>query len=169
MYYIYTYGTLWYIYCCALCIIYVHCIRGALHRTYRCTLYKWVRTIQIILNRFKPLLRGASSIFLFPFSPFHFALSSFYRPLSRGETIGEYIGGALTRLERRSSGASPSHRLWTEIGDCCLSCSIDPSSQPAGQQIPIGNTRSLPDLAHFQSDQEDHSSSTPFSNVSPSY
>ncbi|XP_031774607.1 CREB-regulated transcription coactivator 1 [Apis florea] len=41
---------------------------------------------------------------------------------------------------------------------------IDPSSQPAGQQIPIGNTRSLPDLAHFQSDQEDHSSSTPFSN-----
>ncbi|XP_061926902.1 CREB-regulated transcription coactivator 1 isoform X11 [Apis cerana] len=44
---------------------------------------------------------------------------------------------------------------------------IDPSSQPAGQQIPIGNTRSLPDLAHFQSDQEDHSSSTPFSNGSP--
>ncbi|XP_017756282.1 PREDICTED: CREB-regulated transcription coactivator 1-like [Eufriesea mexicana] len=41
---------------------------------------------------------------------------------------------------------------------------IDPSSQPPGQQIPIGNTRSLPDLAHFQSDQEDHSSSTPFSN-----
>ncbi|XP_017788377.1 PREDICTED: CREB-regulated transcription coactivator 1-like [Habropoda laboriosa] len=45
-----------------------------------------------------------------------------------------------------------------------LSCSIDPSSQPAGQQIPIGNTRSLPDLVHFPSDQEDHSSSTPFSN-----
>lgn len=59
------------------------------------------------MNRFKPLLRGASSIFLFPFSPFHFTLSSFYRPLSRGETIGEYIGGALTRLERRSSGAFP--------------------------------------------------------------
>ncbi|XP_076760526.1 CREB-regulated transcription coactivator isoform X5 [Xylocopa sonorina] len=41
---------------------------------------------------------------------------------------------------------------------------IDPSSQPPGQQIPIGNTRSLPDLVHFPSDQEDHSSSTPFSN-----
>ncbi|KAK1131005.1 hypothetical protein K0M31_017308 [Melipona bicolor] len=43
---------------------------------------------------------------------------------------------------------------------------IDPSSQPPGQQIPIGNTRSLPDLVHFPSDQEDHSSSTPFSNTS---
>ncbi|XP_076393855.1 CREB-regulated transcription coactivator isoform X6 [Megachile rotundata] len=41
---------------------------------------------------------------------------------------------------------------------------IDPSSQPPGQQISIGNTRSLPDLVHFPSDQEDHSSSTPFSN-----
>nr|XP_034171558.1 CREB-regulated transcription coactivator 1-like isoform X2 [Osmia lignaria] len=41
---------------------------------------------------------------------------------------------------------------------------IDPTSQPAGQQISIGNTRSLPDLVHFPSDQEDHSSSTPFSN-----
>ncbi|XP_017879369.1 CREB-regulated transcription coactivator 1 isoform X3 [Ceratina calcarata] len=40
---------------------------------------------------------------------------------------------------------------------------IDPSSQPPGQQIPIGNTRSLPDLVHFP-DQEDHSSGTPFSN-----
>ncbi|KAF7379561.1 hypothetical protein HZH66_014932 [Vespula vulgaris] len=47
------------------------------------------------------------------------------------------------------------------------------SSQPPGQQIPIGNnTGSLPDLSnvHFPSplhtplDQEDHSSSTPFSN-----
>lgn len=53
--------------------------------------------------------------------------------------------------------------------------SIYPSSQPPGQQIPIGNnTGSLPDLSnvHFPSplhtplDQEDHSSSTPFSNVS---
>ncbi|XP_077269760.1 CREB-regulated transcription coactivator isoform X8 [Temnothorax americanus] len=50
---------------------------------------------------------------------------------------------------------------------------IYPSSQPPGQQIPIGNnTGSLPDLSnvHFPSplhtplDQEDHSSSTPFSN-----
>lgn len=40
---------------------------------------------------------------------------------------------------------------------------LDPSSQPPGQQIPIGNTRSLPDLVHFP-DQEHHSSSTPFSN-----
>ncbi|XP_018043924.1 PREDICTED: CREB-regulated transcription coactivator 1-like isoform X2 [Atta colombica] len=51
---------------------------------------------------------------------------------------------------------------------------IYPSSQPPGQQIPIGNnTGSLPDLSnvHFPSplhtplDQEDHSSSTPFSNT----
>ncbi|XP_032663920.1 CREB-regulated transcription coactivator 1-like isoform X11 [Odontomachus brunneus] len=50
---------------------------------------------------------------------------------------------------------------------------IYPSSQPPGQQIPIGNnTGSLPDLSnvHFPSpihtplDQDDHSSSTPFSN-----
>ncbi|XP_043252969.1 CREB-regulated transcription coactivator 1-like isoform X4 [Colletes gigas] len=50
---------------------------------------------------------------------------------------------------------------------------IYPSSQPPGQQIPIGNnTGSLPDLSnvHFPSplhtplDQEEHSSSTPFSN-----
>ncbi|XP_066593351.1 CREB-regulated transcription coactivator 1-like isoform X5 [Prorops nasuta] len=49
---------------------------------------------------------------------------------------------------------------------------IYPSSQPPGQQLPIGNTGSLPDLSnvHFPSplhtplDQEDHSSSTPFSN-----
>ncbi|KAH0951235.1 hypothetical protein HN011_009748 [Eciton burchellii] len=50
---------------------------------------------------------------------------------------------------------------------------IYPSSQPPGQQIPISNnTGSLPDLSnvHFPSplhtplDQEDHSSSTPFSN-----
>ncbi|KAL6259156.1 hypothetical protein P5V15_009077 [Pogonomyrmex californicus] len=54
-----------------------------------------------------------------------------------------------------------------------LCFSIYPSSQPPGQQIPIGNnTGSLPDLSnvHFPSplhtplDQEDHSSSTPFSN-----
>ncbi|XP_076175580.1 CREB-regulated transcription coactivator isoform X3 [Ptiloglossa arizonensis] len=50
---------------------------------------------------------------------------------------------------------------------------IYPSSQPPGQQIPIGNnTGSLPDLSnvHYPSplhtplDQEEHSSSTPFSN-----
>ncbi|XP_076237092.1 CREB-regulated transcription coactivator isoform X6 [Calliopsis andreniformis] len=50
---------------------------------------------------------------------------------------------------------------------------IYPSSQPPGQQIPIGNnTGSLPDLSnvhlpsplHTPLDQEDHSSSTPFSN-----
>ncbi|XP_076237093.1 CREB-regulated transcription coactivator isoform X7 [Calliopsis andreniformis] len=52
---------------------------------------------------------------------------------------------------------------------------IYPSSQPPGQQIPIGNnTGSLPDLSnvhlpsplHTPLDQEDHSSSTPFSNKS---
>ncbi|XP_076175585.1 CREB-regulated transcription coactivator isoform X7 [Ptiloglossa arizonensis] len=52
---------------------------------------------------------------------------------------------------------------------------IYPSSQPPGQQIPIGNnTGSLPDLSnvHYPSplhtplDQEEHSSSTPFSNKS---
>ncbi|XP_033323653.1 CREB-regulated transcription coactivator isoform X3 [Megalopta genalis] len=50
---------------------------------------------------------------------------------------------------------------------------IYPSSQPPGQQIPIGNnTGSLPDLSnvnftsplHTPLDQEDHSSNTPFSN-----
>ncbi|XP_076224474.1 CREB-regulated transcription coactivator isoform X5 [Nomia melanderi] len=50
---------------------------------------------------------------------------------------------------------------------------IYPSSQPPGQQIPIGNnTGSLPDLSnvhfppplHTPLDQEDHTSSTPFSN-----
>ncbi|XP_032663921.1 CREB-regulated transcription coactivator 1-like isoform X12 [Odontomachus brunneus] len=54
---------------------------------------------------------------------------------------------------------------------------IYPSSQPPGQQIPIGNnTGSLPDLSnvHFPSpihtplDQDDHSSSTPFSNKTQS-
>lgn len=53
--------------------------------------------------------------------------------------------------------------------------SIYPSSQPPGPQTPIGNnTGSLPDLSnvHFPSplhiplDQEDHSSSTQYSNVS---
>ncbi|XP_076224475.1 CREB-regulated transcription coactivator isoform X6 [Nomia melanderi] len=52
---------------------------------------------------------------------------------------------------------------------------IYPSSQPPGQQIPIGNnTGSLPDLSnvhfppplHTPLDQEDHTSSTPFSNKS---
>lgn len=53
--------------------------------------------------------------------------------------------------------------------------SIYPSSQPPGPQTPIGNnTGSLPDLStvHFPSplhtplDQEEHSSSTQYSNVS---
>jgi len=84
------------------------------------------------------------------------------------ESAREKILAGCRRIE--SLAASASYKR-------CLSCSIYPSSQPPGQQIPISNnTGSLPDLSnvHFPSplhtplDQEDHSSSTPFSNVSRS-
>lgn len=129
----------------------------------------------VILNRLSfGVSRRCSSIFFFffYFLPFHHALSI---PIfsSIAITLGESVkwgnnrrifGGTWTSGVEDREGILPRPSL---NGDGYSCCSIDPSSQPAGQQIPIGNTRSLPDLAHFQSDQEDHSSNTPFSNVSP--
>lgn len=128
-----------------------------------------------VCNFEQALLRSVSSIlvdffFLLSFiSPrsFHSYISSIAITLGESVKWGNnrrIFGGTWTSGVEDREGILPRPSL---NGDGYSCCSIDPSSQPAGQQIPIGNTRSLPDLAHFQSDQEDHSSSTPFSNVSP--